>query len=103
MCCSTGVCGLSADTCFYLSDDVAIHNNVNNETQVWLHDNVLHIIATNNNIEQIVIYDILGRIVYAEPLSESQNHISIPNQLNQGIYVVSMVTADGVISRQIKL
>ena len=86
-----------------LSDDVAIHNNVNNETQVWLHDNVLHIIATNNNIEQIVIYDILGRIVYAEPLSESQNHISIPNQLNQGIYVVSMVTADGVISRQIKL
>jgi len=83
--------------------EIAVLEDENNQYQIWQYDNMLHIKSTNSNIQQIIINDILGRVVFNETTDLIQNEIHIPYQFNEGIYIISLLTSDGIISNQIKL
>ena len=82
---------------------ISILGDANNLLHVWNYDEVLHIETNNVFIEKIMIADMLGRIIYSEPVNIQQSHITIPIQLQSGIYVISAITDEGILSKQIKL
>ena len=85
------------------TDVITILGDANNLLHVWNYDDVLHIETNNVFIEKIMITDMLGRIIYSEPVNIQQSHITIPIQLQSGIYVISAITDEGILSKQIKL
>lgn len=85
------------------SDNVSIHNNVIDGMQIWQHNHVLYITSTKKEVENIVITNMLGQTVYSESVDLMEEHITIPYEFTPGIYVVSILTLDGVLSQQIKL
>ncbi|MFT3753124.1 MAG: T9SS type A sorting domain-containing protein [Paludibacter sp.] len=57
---------------------------------------------TNNRISAIRVYDSFGRTLYSESNNSSKTEFTIPLQLH-GVYIITVFTQDGIISKKIAL
>ncbi len=81
--------------------EIAVMGDENNQYHVWHSNEVLHIETNNNPINRVTITDLTGRIVISEIITSIQQQIEIPCAFNTGIYIVSIINDDAILSKQI--
>jgi len=74
-----------------------------NTLPIWYFDNSLHISTNNIFVASVFITDITGRKVSSVKINSKEAQIDMPCSLTPGIYIVSVITADGMICKQIKI
>jgi len=84
-----------ANGCTATSNDFTITLSIteeeNTELTIWGQNNTLNIQLTNDDAQQIFIYDALGKVVYHQLYSAN----TIPLQLSHGMYVVRVIGVKG--------
>jgi hypothetical protein len=94
--------GWSSYLDFYTLSTASIDENVNLDVLVYSNTNVVYIVNDMNvRIDQVDIYDIFGKVIYTGTVSSSQEAITL--QVADGIYVVRLMTENGVSTSKVNI
>ena len=96
---------ITTDNCSQTSDCYTINltgiNEINEEISIYPNPtNGIVNINTDNNIERVIISDISGKIIKQINPKSNKLYLNLNNQKN-GIYIISIITNNTVITKQI--
>ncbi|HXB11804.1 MAG TPA: T9SS type A sorting domain-containing protein, partial [Bacteroidia bacterium] len=102
-------CGTACDSILYNSiEGIASINKQSNTVDVFPNPNSgqVTVLLRNTGYRSLAIYDVLGKAVYTEMLTESKNNYSLNidmSNLSNGLYILQIQTATGTIHKDITL